>query len=130
MYLHDGPLAGHRGDVGATAPGADALPDGRQPEAAGALGIEAVAVVAHIEPDAVVFEEAHHDMARVAVSDRVGGRLSNDAQERVLELKPYLFLWADRISVGLNSKVTTLDGPVNLNTPMYLGNVERWYLKK
>jgi hypothetical protein len=26
--------------------------------------------------------------------------------------------------------VTTLDGPVNLNTPMYLGNVERWYLKK
>jgi peptide/nickel transport system substrate-binding protein len=52
------------------------------------------------------------------------------AQERIVELKPYLFLWADRIPVALNPKVTTLDGPVNLNTPMYLGDVERWYLKK
>jgi peptide/nickel transport system substrate-binding protein len=52
------------------------------------------------------------------------------AQQRVVEQRPYLFLWADRIPVGLSSRVTTLDGPVNLNTPMYLGNVERWYLKR
>lgn len=52
------------------------------------------------------------------------------SQERIAELKPYLFLWADRIPVALSPRVTTLDGPVHLNTPLYLGNVERWYLKK
>lgn len=51
-------------------------------------------------------------------------------QERIDELKPYMFLWADRVPVALSGRVTTLDGPVNLNTPMYLGNVERWYLKR
>jgi peptide/nickel transport system substrate-binding protein len=52
------------------------------------------------------------------------------AQQRIVEQHPYLFLWDDRIPVALSSRVTTLDGPVDLQTPMYLGNVERWYLKK
>lgn len=52
------------------------------------------------------------------------------AQERIVAARPYLFLWADRLPVALSATVTTLDGPVNLNTPMYLGNIERWYLKK
>jgi peptide/nickel transport system substrate-binding protein len=52
------------------------------------------------------------------------------AQERIAQARPYLFLWDDRIPVALSPLVTTLDGPVNLNTPMYLTNVERWYLKK
>src|SRR3954452_15586383 len=52
------------------------------------------------------------------------------AQQRIVEQRPYLFLWADRIAVGLSPRVTTLDGPVDLNTPMYLANVERWYLRK
>lgn len=51
-------------------------------------------------------------------------------QERITELKPYLFLWDDRLPVALNPHVTTLDGPVDLSTPMYLGNIERWYLQK
>lgn len=50
------------------------------------------------------------------------------AQGRVAEARPYLFLWADRTPVVLRAGVTTLDGPVNLDTPMYLSNVERWYL--
>jgi len=58
------------------------------------------------------------------------GKFIRLAQERIAEQKPYLFLWADRIPVALNPQVTTLDGPVNIDTPMYLGNVERWYLKK
>ena len=58
------------------------------------------------------------------------GKFLRLAQQRLIDQKPYLFLWADRIPVVLNQKVTTLDGPVNLNTPMYLVNVERWYLKK
>ncbi len=58
------------------------------------------------------------------------GKAIRLAQERVAELLPYMYLWADRIPVVLSPQVTTLDGPVNLNTPMYLGNVERWYLKR
>jgi peptide/nickel transport system substrate-binding protein len=52
------------------------------------------------------------------------------AQARVTELKPYLFLWADRIPVLLAPGITTLDGPVNLDTPQYLANIERWYLQE
>jgi peptide/nickel transport system substrate-binding protein len=58
------------------------------------------------------------------------GKFLRLAQQRLVDQKPYLFLWADRIPVALNQKVTTLDGPVNLDTPMYLENVERWYLKQ
>jgi peptide/nickel transport system substrate-binding protein len=52
------------------------------------------------------------------------------AQQRIAAARPYLFLWDDRFPVALSAQVTTLDGPVDLNTPMYLWNVERWYLKK
>jgi len=52
------------------------------------------------------------------------------AQERIVQARPYLFLWDDRIPVALSPQVTTLDGPVNLNMPMYLWNVERWYIRK
>ncbi len=52
------------------------------------------------------------------------------AQERLDDQKPYLFLWADRTPVALSPTVATLDGPVDLNTPMYLWNVERWYLNR
>jgi peptide/nickel transport system substrate-binding protein len=61
-------------------------------------------------------------------SDRL--RAVQLAQARLAELKPYLFLWADRIPVLLAPQVTTLDGPVNLDTPMYLRDIERWYLKR
>lgn len=52
------------------------------------------------------------------------------AQQRVAELQPYLFLWADQVPVVLSPQVTTLDGPVNLDTPLYLWNIERWYLSE
>lgn len=51
------------------------------------------------------------------------------AQKRLAELKPYIFLWADRIPVVVSERLTTLDGPIDLNTPFYLWNIERWYLK-
>lgn len=50
------------------------------------------------------------------------------AQARVADALPYLFLWADRLPVALSSRVTTLDGPVELDAPLYLWNIERWYL--
>jgi peptide/nickel transport system substrate-binding protein len=49
-------------------------------------------------------------------------------QRRIAELRPYLFLWDDRIPVALSPRVATLDGPVDLGTPAYLWNIERWYL--
>jgi len=50
-------------------------------------------------------------------------------QARIAELRPYIFLWADRIPVALNNKVTTADGPVDLASPNYLWNIERWYVE-
>lgn len=52
------------------------------------------------------------------------------AQQRISELKPYLFLWSDRRVAALSAKVTTLDGPINMSTPLYLWNIERWHLVK
>jgi len=49
-------------------------------------------------------------------------------QARIADLLPYLYLWTDRIPVALNKRVTTLDGAVDLSTPNYFWNIERWYL--
>jgi peptide/nickel transport system substrate-binding protein len=51
------------------------------------------------------------------------------AQGRIADQKPYLFLWANQLPVALSTTITTIDGPVDLSTPMYLWNIERWYLK-
>ncbi len=52
------------------------------------------------------------------------------AQQRIAGQLPYLFLWADQIPVLASPQLTTLDGPPNLNTPMYMWNIERWYLRR
>lgn len=51
-------------------------------------------------------------------------------QARIAEQLPYLFLWADRIPTALAPNVTTLDGPVDLDSPLYMWNIERWYLSQ
>lgn len=53
----------------------------------------------------------------------------SQAQARVAATLPYLFLWTDRLPVGLSERVATLDGPVALESPLYWWNVERWYLR-
>lgn len=50
-------------------------------------------------------------------------------QERISRQLPYLFLWTDRQPVALNKNITTLDGPVDLSSPMYFWNIERWYIE-
>lgn len=50
------------------------------------------------------------------------------AQARVAAGRPYLFLWADRLPVALSRRLTTLDGPITLESPLYYWNIERWYL--
>ena len=51
-------------------------------------------------------------------------------QQRLSDLKPYLYLWSDRTQLALDSRITTLDGPVDLTTPLYLWNIERWHFNK
>lgn len=50
------------------------------------------------------------------------------SQARIAEQLPYLYLWADRIPVALNRRISTVDGPVDLASPMYFWNIERWYI--
>lgn len=52
----------------------------------------------------------------------------SQTQTRVAQTLPYLFLWDDRLPVALSASVTTLDGPVDLSSPRYLWNIERWHL--
>ena len=51
------------------------------------------------------------------------------AQERIAEELPYIFLWTDQMPVVLNETVITLDGPVDIRTPRYFHNIERWYIQ-
>jgi peptide/nickel transport system substrate-binding protein len=50
-------------------------------------------------------------------------------QERIAEQLPYLYLWTDRIPVALNENVTTAEGPVDLSAPLYMWNIEHWYVE-
>lgn len=50
-------------------------------------------------------------------------------QQRISDLKPYLYLWSDHTITALQPNITTLDGPIDLNTPMYLWNIERWFIE-
>jgi peptide/nickel transport system substrate-binding protein len=61
------------------------------------------------------------------LDDRVAA--IRQTQTRIAAQLPYLYLWADRIPVVSNRKLTTLDGPLDLNTPMYMWNIERWYIQ-
>ena len=51
-------------------------------------------------------------------------------QQRLSDLKPYFYLWSDKTTVALSPRVTTLDGQIDINSPAYLWNIERWYLAK
>ncbi len=51
------------------------------------------------------------------------------AQTRLAETLPYLYLWVDRTAVIVDTRLHTLDGPIDLTTPRYLWNIERWYIR-
>jgi len=50
-------------------------------------------------------------------------------QARLAETLPYLYLWVDRTAVIVDTRLHTLDGPIDLTTPRYLWNIERWYIR-
>ncbi len=50
-------------------------------------------------------------------------------QARIAAELPYLYLWVDRSALVIDRRLQTLDGPINLSTPRYLWNIERWYLQ-
>ncbi len=51
------------------------------------------------------------------------------AQAQLAADRPYLFLWTDRITVLLSEQINTLDGPVELASPRYDWNIERWHFQ-
>lgn len=81
----------------------------------------------------VAFSDATYDNQSQAarqiydIQERIP--IYQQTQERVASLLPYIYLWADRIPVALNTRVTTIDGPINLDTPLYFWNIERWYIE-
>ena len=52
-----------------------------------------------------------------------------EAQAVILRERPYIFLWADRIAVALSPTVRADGGEIDLTSPQFLWNVERWYLE-
>ncbi len=44
------------------------------------------------------------------------------------EKVPYIFLWANRVPVFVNTQVQSARGPLALNTPMWLDDLPYWYL--
>jgi peptide/nickel transport system substrate-binding protein len=50
------------------------------------------------------------------------------AQQVIVREVPYLYLWADRIPVLMSGKVANAGAGMQLNTPGYLWDIERWYL--
>ena len=52
------------------------------------------------------------------------------AQTRIASELPYLYLWVDRMPVALSDQLSTLDGAVNIGSPQYLWNIERWYVRR
>lgn len=82
----------------------------------------------------VAFSDSAYDNlaqeARQLYENDQRAEAQRQAQERIAELRPYIYLWADPIPVALNTRVTTLDGPVDLTTPNYLWNIETWYVER
>lgn len=81
----------------------------------------------------VAFSDAAYDNQSQAarqlydIEERIAAYAQTQA--RVAELLPYLYLWTDRIPVVMNTRVTTSNGPVDLASPAYLWNIERWYIQ-
>lgn len=73
--------------------------------------------------------DAHAQTARQLYNLDERRAAISQAQAQIAADLPYLFLWADRLSVLLAERVTTLDGPIDLSSPRYYWDVERWYLR-
>jgi peptide/nickel transport system substrate-binding protein len=67
----------------------------------------------------------------------VAGRDTYDPEQRrdiYVELQrllaqdlPYYLLWGDPVYIAANARLTTDEGPINLETPNLFWNVEKWY---
>ncbi|HEX6288565.1 MAG TPA: peptide ABC transporter substrate-binding protein [Herpetosiphonaceae bacterium] len=79
------------------------------------------------------FSNAEYDQAaeqaRASYDPAARAQAIQTIQTILAREHPYLLLWSDRIAVLLNERVTSEDGAIPLDTPRYLWNVERWYLR-
>lgn len=56
-------------------------------------------------------------------------RAIQQAQTVLVREVPYLLLWTDRVPVVLSTRLQAASGPIALDTPRYLWNIEEWYLE-
>ncbi|HMQ34026.1 MAG TPA: peptide ABC transporter substrate-binding protein [Chloroflexaceae bacterium] len=80
--------------------------------------------VGYSDPD----YDSHAQAARQLYNLDERAAAITQAQARLAADRPYLFLWADRIPVAASGRLTTLDGPIELDSPLYYWNIERWHL--
>lgn len=73
--------------------------------------------------------DAHAQAARQLYNLDERRAAISQAQAQIAADRPYLFLWTDRMPVLLAEQVASLDGVINLDSPRYYWNIERWYLE-
>jgi peptide/nickel transport system substrate-binding protein len=80
------------------------------------------------------FNNAEYDsaaeMARRTYDADERAAAIKSAQQVLVRERPYVLLWTDTIPVILNTTVKSEDGPIPLDTPRYLWNIEQWYLEE
>jgi peptide/nickel transport system substrate-binding protein len=79
------------------------------------------------------FSNAEYDAAaeeaRLAYDPDARAQAIARSQEVLRSELPYLLLWTDRVSVVINARVGSANGPIAIDSPRYLWNVESWYLQ-
>ena len=80
----------------------------------------------------VAFEDDSFDNLTMAARALYDTQRRQDLYQQtsaiIAEQVPYIFLWADQIPVALNQQVRSVQGEINLNTPMWLQAAPYWYL--
>lgn len=67
--------------------------------------------------------------ARTSYDPDARAQAIQQAQAVLTREVPYLLLWTDRVPVALSTRVQSGSGPIALDTPRYLWNIEEWYLE-
>ncbi len=76
-------------------------------------------------------EEADHLLlaGRDAYEPEKRREIYRELQEVLERDLPYYFLWGDPLYLVADARLTSADGPINLATPNFFWNIERWYFQ-
>lgn len=73
--------------------------------------------------------DAAAEAARRSYDPAARAQLIAQAQSILARELPYLLLWTDRLPVVLSARVQRQAGPIPLDSPRYLWDIETWYLQ-